>query len=1111
MGRQEELKALNTPTGGKQFKFYLGDRLYDCVILDLVDVGQFSGDYMSFTIVTPDGNYQLRSLLEVDSTNESLFEGLEIYYPVDITGLDTDYFNVIYYLNKIYILFKVDGFEFIPDFDETAMTDTEGTYQVTVQLKYAPDGWDSDEFTLIRDLKSFGVFRKFATGELKFVKDGRDNILNSYEATGVNTDKTLTVTETTSFGLVRTRFVGKIDHSTLKRTEISTDVAVIDGSFTDLVLSRANMDVNLLGVKSVDGQTISSLTLQNIIRPEIRLTQFCNWTSGTGTITKTASHILPTAIEASEFEEAEATDEFSLYMFLDAEKDYLQATLDVNIKAVATGNNSSAYFSWEIKCDRYSGGVYMNNIFSENVICEGVTTNILINKSETIDLLEGESIKIYAVYTPSIGSGNIVYDAFEGITYKFSYLMANYPQSLVKGVFYHEAFERLIQIYTGNSGRFKSDFFGRTDLGYSADGVIGSIATGRNFNGANFWNETLATSLSSLFTSLQSVYNLGMGVETIGGVEKVVVEPMSYFFSDQVLLNVSDRIAAETIEKEYYPELSFNRIAVGFNSYEYKSLGGIYEFNTTSKFTAPIKPVDKELNIVSPIRADMAGILLCLELGGTNYDSEELSDVFIFDTIREGSDFIIRTSEGFESVSNITNRDTLFNLLLSPERNLIRWGAFIRGFTEKDKTKYLLWQTSDKNTRLKSTLTGGTEVAENSDVLISSLADPLWHPEILTFEVPALETDIDVIQENKYGLIQCSDTEYGWIINYKSKNENKKSEFTLLRCNTDFVTPVGDPVYPTTITIKKVVTGAVVDYTTFGVNLIGDNGIEYLNLPIQNGEFGKIELSGIPYGTYTVTENTETGYTLTSISPSEITIDKDNLHFDLEIVNAKLTEALELTFDNIANVPVADASSVSDWNTFFDLPTYGTEFSSVQVVDNVVKLYGGSGITLKTYLFADSSYVTHLVKFIDNSGSVLTCNASVFAESTCVEIYLPELTTVYDYVFANATGLILTATKIKDVLGLGVFAGMINQDTFNLPLLENLTESCFNGCTATTYNLQSLLNMGETVGDNLVFDSVSGQTITLTIPAALMTCNGGNPDGDIQYLQANNTVTIVTV
>jgi len=42
-----------------------------------------------------------------------------------------------------------------------------------------------------------------------------------------------------------------------------------------------------------------------------------------------------------------------------------------------------------------------------------------------------------------------------------------------------------------------------------------------------------------------------------------------------------------------------------------------------------------------------------------------------------------------------------------------------------------------------------------------------------------------------------------------------------------------------------------------------------------------------------------------------------------------------------------------------------------------------------------------------------------------------------------------------------------------------------------------------------VFTNIAGQTITLTIPSALMTCNGGNPDGDIQYLQANNTVTII--
>ena len=44
-----------------------------------------------------------------------------------------------------------------------------------------------------------------------------------------------------------------------------------------------------------------------------------------------------------------------------------------------------------------------------------------------------------------------------------------------------------------------------------------------------------------------------------------------------------------------------------------------------------------------------------------------------------------------------------------------------------------------------------------------------------------------------------------------------------------------------------------------------------------------------------------------------------------------------------------------------------------------------------------------------------------------------------------------------------------------------------------------------------VFTGITSNNITLTVPSALMTCNAGNPDGDIQYLQSNNTVTVITV
>jgi len=82
----------------------------------------------------------------------------------------------------------------------------------------------------------------------------------------------------------------------------------------------------------------------------------------------------------------------------------------------------------------------------------------------------------------------------------------------------------------------------------------------------------------------------------------------------------------------------------------------------------------------------------------------------------------------------------------------------------------------------------------------------------------------------------------------------------------------------------------------------------------------------------------------------------------------------------------------------------------------------------------------------------------------------------------------------------------------DLPLLTTAGSYFFGDCFAlTNIDLPSCTDLGGTVGDDSVFYNITGNTITLTVPPVLMTCNSGSPDGDIQYLQANNTVTIVEV
>lgn len=174
---------------------------------------------------------------------------------------------------------------------------------------------------------------------------------------------------------------------------------------------------------------------------------------------------------------------------------------------------------------------------------------------------------------------------------------------------------------------------------------------------------------------------------------------------------------------------------------------------------------------------------------------------------------------------------------------------------------------------------------------------------------------------------------------------------------------------------------------------------------------------------------------------------------------------LELIYDDILNVEVTDPSDVSEWNAFFQLPTYGGVFTSVVVDGNKVTLIGGTGITLRNALF----YTSYLTSIHDNSLSI------TYLDVDCLK--------------QNYT---LTSVKLNGVLKVENGAFALNTA---LTLLE----------------LASCADIGDTTGNDYVFNESTGNTLTLKIPIAIMTCNGGNPDGDIQYLQANNTVTIITV
>jgi len=300
---------------------------------------------------------------------------------------------------------------------------------------------------------------------------------------------------------------------------------------------------------------------------------------------------------------------------------------------------------------------------------------------------------------------------------------------------------------------------------------------------------------------------------------------------------------------------------------------------------------------------------------------------------------------------------------------------------------------------------------------------------------------------------------------------------------------------------------------------------------------------------------------------------------------------LDLLFDNIANADImisGNSSLVADWNTFFNLPTNGTPFTSVTVAGNKISLFNGSGITLRNYLFGNNDPSgTSLLEVVDNAGCVVACGKGVFSDynigdgcyeltkvhlSACVTLgdevfndceklsdldlsfasytilgvnvfndvillsqnYFTNLVTAGNYCFMWCTGLITPDFSSLISAGVSCFERCTGLTTPDFSSLELAGDDCFWGCTGLTtpdfsslisagdscferctglinLDLSSCTSLGTTTGNDDVFRFIIGNIITLTVPVALMICNGGAPDGDIAYLQANNTVTVIQV
>jgi len=392
--------------------------------------------------------------------------------------------------------------------------------------------------------------------------------------------------------------------------------------------------------------------------------------------------------------------------------------------------------------------------------------------------------------------------------------------------FINEIGSRLMQIITGDKQKFYSKLFGRKitnlpppssgkppeyqDYTYEETGQWGNIAAIHGLSVRGFKLATnplykgLEMSLKDLITSLQSTFNIGVGIEKspFGG-QRLRFEKLEHFYRDDVSIKLPIQISK--VERMVDVNLFFSSVEFGCDKggdYDDESVG-LDEPNVKTSFTTPLKKTETKYTKTSKIRSDDYGreiIRRKPEWIAKEESSSGDEDKWYLNIKWDGSKYVqrsvfddlVRLPEGV--LSPLDYQSWAF----TPKRSLLRHGWVIRtGMDDfinsnKDSTKVLNINKAKGNDNLKTEydniLTPNLPkeergvVVEKGSVRVYDLQRPKFLPEIIKFTHPITEDIENLIHGTTKVFIGG---EFEEVPNYYFKfqwiNENEEIEFGYLK------------------------------------------------------------------------------------------------------------------------------------------------------------------------------------------------------------------------------------------------------------------------------------------------------------------------------------------
>lgn len=478
------------------------------------------------------------------------------------------------------------------------------------KLQYAPDGWKDTLVNWGRNPVYLGLFRDF-TVPMRFVKDGATILRHILWTRGKNAVAYLGISKVNRLSYPTgydAWFLGELDFSKFKQNQEddSFTLNVMQGGLSKLLKANENtvydIPINTDPDRVqlyLDGMPFTNKIIYTVYNGQVVVgtpsPQF--YWLGMGIVAKTGIS-QGVIVQDVPFQDTVAYPN-DFYFLWSVSKTISVRVVGI-ISGICTHDNGGANSVLTLRIVRASDTT--NTVYQTIAIPTGgpysegdpfsvaFDETIAVNPHERLYFRISSGPWTQPLFTVQAGEIGVTYD----VRFAESYAECLTPFTL---------FERLVEKMTEGKYGVSSGFLLSLDEeGTLNDNILLTSGTAlRTFRGASSIKTSYADFFQAMKTRARNRNSVGTGIEN----DKLVMEQLDHFFQTDVItdLGIVDKLVVLLAE-----DLGFNTIKSGYKDQTVDDLNGRNEVNVTQLWSTPNNRTQKELNLVSPYRADPYGI-----------------------------------------------------------------------------------------------------------------------------------------------------------------------------------------------------------------------------------------------------------------------------------------------------------------------------------------------------------------------------------------------------------------------------------------------------------------------------------------------------------------------